>query len=283
MKRVFETIGFISLICFSFFITDKTTTVVQNVDNTMVEIKEKYVNYEHSSVNATVNGDTIIPGLYGLKVDIKKSYKNMKKYGYYNDELYAYKQVKPEVSLSDNKDKYIISGNTKLRNVSLIFKVYGTDDINEILTVINKNNIKATFFVDDNWFTNNNDLALELIKEGHTIGNLGDNLNYQNSSFGWMDTIIKKLGNQKQGFCYYTDNLENVNSCVILNNYTIKPTEIMNNPLLEVKKSLKSGCMLSFNINNRVSRELDSIIGYVKTKGYNIVNLEELVNEKQHI
>lgn len=280
MKKIFTIVGLISLACFSFYITDKTTTVVQNVDNIMVQIKNNYHTYEISPKDATINNDTIIPGVYGYKVDIKKSYKNMRKYGYYNENLYIYKGVKPHVSLSNNLDKYIIFGNQSKREVSLIIKVYGSYNIDNILNIIKKNDITASFFVDDSWFSNNNDLALELIKEGHTIGNLSYNLDYQNSSFGWMDTIIKNLGHQKQGYCYYTDNRDNVNACVLLKNYTIKPTEITNNPLLEVKNNLQSGSMLSFNADTRLERELDSIISYIKTKGYNIVNLEYLLSEK---
>ena len=41
MKKTFQIIGLISLTCFSFFVTEKTATVVNNMDEIMVEIKEK--------------------------------------------------------------------------------------------------------------------------------------------------------------------------------------------------------------------------------------------------
>lgn len=280
MKKVFEIIGLISLVCFSFFITEQTTTVVKNVDDIMVQIKQESDNYKIDSIDAIINEDTIIPGVYGKEVDIDKSYKNMKKYGSYNAELYEYKPIKPNISLEDNLYKYIIQGNSQKRTVSLIFLVEGNCDISDILKILNQNQIKTTFFVDENWFSNNNDLAIDLINDGHIIGNLSNNLDYQDSSFGWMDTIIKKIGNQKKGYCYYTDNTDNLNSCVLLKNYTVKPTEIKNNPLLEVEKNIKSGSLLSFNIDNRLERELNSIINYIKSKGYDIVNLEEQLSEK---
>ena len=37
---------------------------------------------------------------------------------------------------------------------------------------------------------------------------------------------------------------------------------------------------VSFNIDNKVINELDSIIKYIKAKGYNIVNIETLLSEK---
>lgn len=278
MKKIFEMIGLISLACFSFFITEKTTTVFENVDNIMIKIKENSYKYNHDSIDAIINNDTIIPGIYGKIVDIKKSYQKMKKIGFYNENMYVYKDIKPNISLNDNIDKYIVSGNKSKRNISLIFKV--DNDIESIIDILNNNEIKATFFVDNNWFEDNNNLVLNLINEGHNIGNLGNNLDYSDSSFGWMDTIIKSLSNQKHGYCYFTNNRNNDKYCNNYKNYIIKPKEIENFPLYEVKNNLSNGIMLSFNTNNKVIKELDSVIKFIKNKGFNIVNLETLLSEK---
>lgn len=72
MKRLFEIIGLLSLACFSFFITEKTTSVFENIDNIMIQIKENSAKYEIDSMDAIIDGDTIIPGMYGRVVDIKK-------------------------------------------------------------------------------------------------------------------------------------------------------------------------------------------------------------------
>ena len=277
MRKVFEIIGLLSLACFSFFITEKTTLVFENVDNIMVQIKENSFKFNVDKVEGIINDDTIIPGINGRYVNIKKSYKRMKKYGFYNESLYVYDYIKPNISLSNNNDKYIVSGNKTKRNVSLIFIV--NQDINDIVNILNVNGVKANFFVNSSWFEENNDLVLNLIKEGHIIGNLGNNYNYSDSSFGWMDTIIKSLSSQKQGYCYYTNNRENDSYCINYKNYIIKPIIINNNPLYEVKNNLCSGIMLSFNIDNKVINELDSIIKFIKSKGYNIVNIETLLSE----
>ena len=93
-----------------------------------------------------------------------------------------------------------------------------------------------------------------------------------------MDTIIKSLTKQKQGYCYYTDK-DNDSYCISYKNYLIKPIEINNNLLQEVKNNLNNGVMLSFNIDNKLINELDTIIKFIKSKGYNIVNIETLLNE----
>ena len=121
----------------------------------MKTIKDRQEEYKVESVNASVSEDTIIPGIMGREVNVNKSYKNMKSNGYYNEKLYIYDYFKPNISLSDNKDKYIINGNSYKRMVSLIFLITGNDDITDILKIINNYNIKVTFFVDYNWFSNN--------------------------------------------------------------------------------------------------------------------------------
>lgn len=280
MKRVFEIIGLLSLVCFSFMVTEKTSLVVKNTDELMMKIKKEAGNFKINSMDAIINDDSIIPGISGREVDIDKSYKNMKKYGMYNEELYVYKNIVPSISIEKNKDKYIISGNPKKRAISLVFYLENNEDIDKILNILKNNNIKANFFVDEKWFSKNKDLILNLINEGHIIGNLSENLDYQNSSFNYINTIIKSIGKQKNGYCYYTNKKENIESCVLLDNYTIKPLEIKNNYFKEIKKSLSSGNIFSFKINNQLNDEINLIINYIKSKGYEIINIDELIKEE---
>ena len=41
MRRFFEILGFLSLVCFSFFYTEKTIDVVKEVDDIMITLKEE--------------------------------------------------------------------------------------------------------------------------------------------------------------------------------------------------------------------------------------------------
>ncbi len=272
---MFQMLGLISLICFSFFMTEKTATVINNMDEIMIEIKNNYKKYSSDSIDAIIDENTIIPGICAKEVNINRSYKNMKQYGYYSDKLYIYDYIKPNISLSDNIDKYIIKGNSNKRMVSLIFKVKHDDNINDILEIINNYNVNVTFFIDNNWFINNNELIQEIINKGHNIGILMDD--YTDSSFEWMDMVIKKINNQKNSFCYSKeDNGENLEACKLKNNYTIRPIEMSEKtPLADVKKNLNTGAILSLDINSRVRKELSTIIIFIKSKGLHIDNLEK--------
>ena len=279
MKKTFQMIGLISLTCFSFFVTEKTVTVVSDMDEIMIEIKEKKDEYKSEAIDAIIEDNTIIPGVSAKEVNINKSYKNMKNNGYFNDKLFVYDYKKPDISLSDNINKYIIKGNPSKRMISLIFIIEQDEDITDILNIINNYNIKVSFFVNYNWFSNNNNLVGEIIREGHIVSPLMED--YTNSNFEWMDMVLKKINKQSVGFCYnINDNQKNLDECILKNNYTIKPVLISENtPLVDIKEKLQAGSLLSLKVNSQVKKELSTIIIHIKSKGYKLVNLEENILE----
>ena len=278
-KKIFQVIGLISLTCFSFFVTEKTATVVNDMDEIMIEIKQSKDKFKSDPIDAIIKDNTIIPGVKGKIVNINKSYKNMKSKGYYNENLFIYDYKNPNISINDNLDKYVIKGNPSKRMVSLVFTIKPDEDITELLNIINNYNIKATFFVDSTWFTNNNELATQMIKVGHNIGFLFDD--YRDSNFEWVDMVVKKINKQNMGFCYSeNDNEDNLKECTSKNNYTIRPTIISENtPLVDIKSKLEPGGILSLSLNSQVKRELSTIIIYIKSKGYTITNLSDNIME----
>ena len=279
MKKTFQMIGLISLTCFSFFLTEKTATVVNNMDEIMIEIKEKKDEYKSKSIDANVKENTIIPGVSAKEVNINKSYKKMKNNVYFSDKLFIYNYTKPKISLEDNIDKYIIKGNPSKRMVSLIFMIEQDEDIKEILNIVNNYNIKTNFFVNYNWFSNNNELVGEIIKQGHIVSPLMED--YSDSNFEWMDMVLKKINKQNVVFCYNVNsNKKNFDECILKNDYTIKPIEISEKtPLLDIKEKLQSGSLLSLKVNTQTKKELSTIIIHIKSKGYKLVNLEENILE----
>ena len=282
MKKLLSMIGLTTIITISFVISEKTITAVKNVDELMTEIKEKEQQYEIIPIEAEETDDTIIPGLNGKKINIEKTYEEMKKIGSFNEKYIKYKEVEPKNTSKQKYDKYIISGNPKKNTVSIIFIVYNNDNIEKILETLEKNDVKATFFIDLNWLEKNNQLTLELIKKGHTIGSISANLDYEQVEFTWMNNIIKKLGKQKINYCYAKEKIEkNIKACSLQKNYTIIPNIIAdNNPLKQIKKNIKSGSLIAMPVNTKTNEELDLIIKYIKTKNYKLDNLQNHLSEK---
>lgn len=277
MKKYFQIVGILSLACFSFMLTEKTAMMVRNSDTLMQTIKEKEELYKVESVNASVVDDTITPGIGGKKVNDNKSYSNMKRLGKFNENLLIYDYFLPEVTLSKTFDKYVIGGNPRKNMVSLIIKINQNDDIDNLLKITN--DTKINLFIDGTWLEENESKLQNLTT--YNIGNLSYSGDYSKSGFIWMNTIINKYSKQKNKYCYQEEkNSEYLKICALQKNYTILPSIIIkDNPLIEVKNNLKSGSIISMSLNDKTIKELPLIINYINSKGYNIVNLDDLLSE----
>lgn len=281
MKKIFEGIGILSLVCISFLYTEKTVNVVKEYDEIMIAIKNENENYKVESKDATIIADTIVPGIKGKEVNVSSSYNKMKRYGKFNSNLLVYKEVTPTITIEDNFDKYIVGGNANKNMISFIFLVEENDSIDTILSILDSKEIKGNFFVDGKWLEKNNDALVKLIEEGHNVGNLSYGRDYNNSSYAWMDTFIKKVAKQKVGYCYNeVSDLTALKLCALSKNYTIRPNIIVKNyPLKEIKEQVSAGSIISMPINKTVEKELPTIISYIISKGYKIENLQNHLSE----
>lgn len=271
MKKLFQIIGIISLMGISFFYTEKTVSVVKEYDDIMIEIKNNQNKYKKPYKNAIIKNDTIIPGYSGVDVDINKSYSKMKRYGKYNESLIVLKKIKPQVSLKDNLNKYIVSGNKNKKNVSLVFLVNDNDNIDSIINTLDKKEIKGNFFVSNSWLEKNTNLVPIIINEHHILGMT----NYK--QYEWSRDVIKKIGKQKHEYCYLSK--KNNSIFDICRGYVFIPNIIVHeNPYDSVINNLVNGSIISFKVNS-VDEELPIIINYIKNKGYNIIGLDKLFSE----
>lgn len=282
MKKFFSVIGIITLAIVSFIYTDKTIDVAKQFDNVMTTINEVSGDYYVDPIDGIIIDDILfIPGVSGREVDQNKSYKSMRKFGGFNKNLLEYKEIKPQNTLEDNLNKYIISGNKSKNMVSLIFIVSGNTNIDKVLSIVENKDVKVNFFVDGSWVEKNNELLKKLIDKNYTIGNLSYNMDYQNSAFSWIDTIIKRMSHEKYGYCYSVEeNLDNLKLCAMNKNFTIKPSIVVKKyPLKEIKEQISNGSIISIPINSSVEEELPTIINYINSKGLKIVSLNELLKE----
>ncbi len=271
MKKLFQVIGILSLMGISFFYTEKTLSVVKEYDTVMINIKQNISKYKKESVNATINNDTIIPGISGMEIDIHKSYSKMKKYGNYNESLIVLKKTNPKISLKNNIDKYIISGNKTKRNIALIFKIKD-DDIDSIISILDKKKVKGNFIFNDDLLHKNTNLIPLLIREKHIIGII------QNNDIKWSSELIKKIGKQKDNYCIFSKKDDKTKE-LCKNNLLIIPNIIINKKPYENTKKIRNGNILLYEVNDELIEELPIIINYIKSKGYKIVNLEKLLEE----
>ena len=281
LKKYMSYLGVLIFACFSFYYTDKATSIIKRNDPIMKSIISNSSEYLIEPVNATIYNDEIIPGINGKKVDIDNSYKNMKKNNMYNESKYIYKDIKPTISFIEEYDKYIISGNNLNNNISLVFKVNDNLYLDKLNNILLDKKVEATLFIDGYIIENNIDKILELVDNGYEIENLGYDGSYNNDKFIWTNNLLESLTKKDPKFCYTDYKVSKIiDLCSSNHMYTIKPTiSISNYPFINIKKKLKNGLIIGITLNDEVIKELPSIISYIKQKGYNLVTLDNLINE----
>lgn len=281
MKRFFEILGFLSLVCFSFFYTEKTIDVVKEVDDIMITLKEQAPKYQVKAENAKIDGKFMTPGISGKIVNLQKSYEEMKHYGKFHPNLLVYDKVSPEISIKNRYDKYIKTGNPKKRQVSFLFIVDEKGNPSPIIEILKDKKVTGTFFIDGSWLEKNQNELVSLIEGKFTVGNYSYRGDYGHESFVWIDTIIKRVGGQKQSYCLVEkENKKALSTCKLQKDYTIYPNIIIKeNPYSELTEQVESGSIVLMRLDAQVKKELPLMITYLKQKGYEIVNLEQLLEE----
>lgn len=255
MKNVLNVILTLSLVYFSFYYTNLVLDYIKSKDQIMISIKNNQERYKKEPINATIIDNTIIPGISGLEVDINESYLNMKRLNKYIETLLIFKTIKPDISISNNQDKIIISGNKTLNNISILFKI---DDINILKNIIkNKDLENISFIISNNFLKENYDYL-------KTLNN--HNLVIKETNYNTYLDIID--------YCYTTSN----NNCLSINKLTIKPIFITSDYYYNTNKLIDNGSIISYNINNKNINDILVVINYIKSR-YNIVSLDEMLKE----
>ncbi len=281
MKKFFQIIGIITLTVGSFALTKEVRTASKQTDALLSEIKSKKDGYKENAIEPFIDDDTIIPGINGREVDTQKSYTEMSKIGYFDDKLLVYKTLPVQNPLDKNKDKYIVGLNNSKMDISLLFKVKGNTNITNIIKKIEEKNLKGTFFITSSYLEKHHNQIIELVQKGYTIGNLSNNEDYNDSDFIWMKTIITNIGNQKYNYCLVKERKKSVlKMCNLQDSYTIlSETIIKEKPLLNLKKVIKPGSIITIEITQSLNNELEAILNYIESKGYTIKPLEEGLKE----
>ena len=278
MKTFFKLTGLLVLFFFSFFYTEKVINVITEQDEIMIKIKENEEKNNIPSTNAIINENTITPGLSGKEINIDKSYKEMKKLGTYNENMLVYTKVLPEVSINNNKNKYIRNGNKNFNEVSLIFKINKNTDLQKLLTLLDKNNTKANLFISYEYLEKH----INKIEKKKNIEyyNYGKNGIYNDEIILVANNIISRKSNPASICLTETNTNNTLQICSENEQFTIYP-EIINGTLNSIKSKISNGSIISFEVTSTTLNELPLIINYINSKGYTISLLSELINEEK--
>ena len=264
MREIIKKISLLILICFSFFYTDKVINYINLNSSLMKKIDSIKDEYRVEEVNGIIDEDTIIPGISGKKININKSFDNMKEYNTFIEDYLVYDNIVPSIKLDDNKDKYIIKGNNNKKEVALLF-IVTSNNIDRI-----KDISKITLFINHDTLTIDN-INKYKNNEIYTYGNKGI---YNKNILINDNSLINNLSNNRSKYCLTKEkNSSVIKICKDNEMYTIIPNIIGN--YNDIKDNLSNGSIILLDsINN-----LDNIIKYIENKGYKIVYLDKLLEE----
>ena len=279
-KKLIQITIVILLILFSFYYTNKTIEIIKESDPLMKRIKEESKKYEISAEDAIINENKMIPGKKGKEVDYDKTYTKMKRYGAYNESLTVFKETLPTISIENNYDKFIIGGNEEKKAITLVFAITKDSNPKEIIRILNQENTPGTFFIDGLWLENNLSTVKQILN--HELEILSYNDRYEEIYFSSALQYLKNVTGNNPKYCYAEyDNKEVIELCSKLKLHTIVPTIKINFSLFQqIKTKLQNASIISLPINKETEKELKTVINFIRSKGYKIVKLEELLSEE---
>lgn len=257
IKKYFRYLGIIGLCLLSFYYTERVALYVKSKNplmKTLNEVKDsKYV----SSIDSTIIDDLyIVPGLNGKEVNVDKSFSNMHEYNIYLEENLVFNEIKPTISIEDNKDKIIIRGNESKQSVSLIFESYSS----------------LTEYMYQNGYTVN----VLINKEDYNIKYELINNSNQETLYNKIETYLEE-NNLNKNICYVKTNNEVSSLCK--DKYLVKPSLIISHSNISTSlNSISSGDIILIKDSLSLS-ELEIITNQISYRSLKIIPLSKLISE----
>ncbi|MCH5167274.1 MAG: hypothetical protein J1F35_05210 [Erysipelotrichales bacterium] len=247
----------IFLCVISFYVSDKLLLYVENASPLMQAINDVEDFDEYAPVNATIDGNTIIPGKKGRTINKRETYLKMNDFGAFNNTFFVYDYESPEVSLDDNLDKVIIKGNDD-KKISLLV------DTNKYDEFFLENKIKTTKLI------SNKDNITDDENISYINANLDKDLFYDLNYY-----LKRKKENNK--ICLVGKS--NIEVCKTLKYYLVEPNlNMYHSNVVMVKTKLEGGSIIYIHDDVSLS-ELKVIVQEINYKNLEIVSLSELIKE----
>lgn len=244
----------IFIVILSFMYTDKVVDY-SKINNTILTSIEEYSKENNKyCIEGKINELGIILSFDGKIVDKNKSYSNMKG-NLFNAKQIEYKEDECILNKENNLDKYIISGNEIENNISIVIDVTNKKYYQNMIEIFNKNQVQYNILVNDNYdgiYTKN------ILYKGTNIKDFSKK--YENIyCVQYKEDILEECKNKK------------INSIKIIN-------YINDNLYQNIKKLLNKGNIYFIKESNKNLIDLDITIKYIKSRGYNIVSIDELLS-----
>lgn len=279
LKNISKLASLFLLLLLSFIYTDKVFSEARENDPIMKEVMNYKKENDIEPIEPRLHDDEIVLGLSGLVVDAKETYKNMKKDKRFDKDKIVYNSKLPEKTITKNFDYYITKGNDKKEAVSIIFKVYDNTNVDEILELASKNNVKVNFFVDGSWLDKNVETAFSMANLDCEIYNLGYDKKYTKNMINVTNNLIESITLKDSNFCLNENKDDEAKKlCSNKKMHTITPN-ISNPNITDLKKNLNKGEMILFDASDYDYSKFSLMINTITSRGYEIISLSDLLKE----
>ncbi|MEN1966828.1 polysaccharide deacetylase family protein [Lentibacillus sp. N15] len=314
-RKLIHVVVFVIIVVISFhnnynpFETNDVTTFSNEVQQVTNEEDALYKEIQANSTKfSEAPQDAVIdrvwkktPGRNGVKVNVEKSYEQMKKKGTFDKTLLVYDEVPPKVTLTDLPPAPIYRGHPEKEMTAFLINVsWGTEYIPTILSILKENNVKATFFIEGKWAKENSDFVKMIAEQGHVIGNHAYNHpDMAHLSKVEMTKQIQQTNDIIKAITGKTPTLfappsGSFNDQVVTVAHENKMQTILwtvdtidwKNPTVSVmvnrvNEKVHPGATVLMHPTSATAQGLDSLITVIKDKGYKIGTVDTLLNEER--
>lgn len=271
LKKLFESIGLLSLVLFSFYYTNKVVTVQNNKDSIMVSIKNYALENNSECYEGYITEEGVVLGDSGEIVNIALSYSTMKGVGY-SEDLMVFEEEKCILTKESNLNNYIIRGNERRRSVSIIIDVVDFKYLKQIISICEGKKVKLSIAVTGKELEDNEEYLNVLFNSGYDILYSGDN----EEDFKNFTKILKNFYSEFNTFCLYDENHDVISFCSKHKINSIKTKYIFKKDLyLNIKNTLDKGNIIIISENKNALDELNIIINFLNSKGLKISKTTE--------
>ena len=257
MNKALKSFGVIALLCFSFYYTHQFALLMQKKDPIYQNILVLKEDSSLKSIDATIVGDYIIPGLNGREVNVEKSFQKMKNYGVFKENYLVFDEIQPTITLTKNKDKIIKKGNTSKMAVSFIL-----DENSNLINYFEEMEMDYDFLTTEKNLNNN-------MK--------AEKINISQDNYNKVEKELNKQ-NQNNNICF----VEKMDKdfCLKKGKILVMSTvKINNNNVASYLNNIEAGLIIY--LKNLDLSYLKLLIENIVYKGYGIIKLSDLISESR--
>ncbi len=238
----------------------------------------------------------IIPEVSGLRIDVDATVNKIIEASGYETILPVYIQIPARVKWDDYPALPAYQGNPGENSVSFMINVaWGEEHLQNLLTVLKKENVKATFFITGRWGEKNQEWIRKIADGGHELGNHGysdavvmtelENEAIEISLLNTNDIVFEATGMEVN---YFTPHKGEYSDLVLETVARHSMRTVMwsldtidwSDPGLEkmetkIRENVKSGDIILMHPTKDIPELLARIIPFIKEQGLQVLTVEE--------